>query len=530
MKPTAFTPEILTPFDPRHVPQVPPSEGAFDAPLIRFCINSRWASHVDGVLSRLEYRDAWIGTDEEVETALLQVRALLAALGSPALDGCDIMNLRQNTMSPCILEYSTDGVNWTQFADLSLCAVPGPTGPTGPAGATGATGPQGITGADGLPGAQGPTGATGATGATGPTGPTGPQGVMGNTGATGATGATGSVGATGATGATGPQGTPGTTNPGTIPTTNDLEPGQCVTYLLVLSAREQILLPCLLQEGYEITIFGQEGAASDGSGWISDLDLSYWFCPNGNQYGLDGTSPTIQIGCYENPTGAPFTDPHDPLPTANHMALIANISGTFYDVGETGTFITVPSGVENGLSAFQLNDSSIGDNTGNITFYVTVCNPEETDNHCFELDFTAGDGSAFGFHLQGGSWSGGTGLVGQNGGGVSLSDVYGYWVFPETLQVSKIQMDYTKQNGSGANSVNNFYALNPATDYRTTSVASDGTNSLGVNLTKEIVVNDDLAGMGFDINSGSSAGPCIALRLRVFYTGDIPSGWSDNCE
>jgi len=116
---------------------------------------------------------------------------------------------------------------------------------------------------------------------------------------------------------------------------------------------------------------------------IDVVDLSYWFCANGLQYGL---SPDVEITCFDSDNVGPR--PEDPLPTANHMSLIANVNGTLYDAGESGTFITVPGGVTDGLMGFQLNDESIVDNQGTITFFVTVCNPEDPDNftHVFDAD------------------------------------------------------------------------------------------------------------------------------------------------
>lgn len=167
------------------------------------------------------------------------------------------------------------------------------------------------------------------------------------------------------------------------------------------------------------------------------------------------------------------------------------------------------------------NAGTVGNQTGDCS----ACECE----HCFEIDFTVIDGTAYGWNIQGGTWSSGVGWSGENQPPNSLSDVYGYWYFGEVLSVSKIQMDYTKTNGSGFSDVNRLNALNPATGYGTTTVAQNSFNSLGANLTKELTVNADLAGMGCDINSGTSSGPAILLRMRVFYVGDPPAGWSDNC-
>lgn len=62
-------------------PHIPPSVGIFDEPGITICLNSEWASFVDGALSALAGRAYWKGTDEEIDTAIDQVEQLLARLG-----------------------------------------------------------------------------------------------------------------------------------------------------------------------------------------------------------------------------------------------------------------------------------------------------------------------------------------------------------------------------------------------------------------------------------------------------------------
>lgn len=120
MKATDFVPEILSPYDPRHLPKIPPAAGIFDYPTVQVCINSLWVSHVDGVLERLLFTDAWIGTDDEIHTAILQIRALLSALGKNPGNCPVITDVRQNSGSPCILE-KNNGTTWVQFANLQLC-------------------------------------------------------------------------------------------------------------------------------------------------------------------------------------------------------------------------------------------------------------------------------------------------------------------------------------------------------------------------------------------------------------------------
>jgi hypothetical protein len=73
-------------FDPRPEPLPVPTESWNDSPRRVLCINAAWASHVLGVLSRLERSDAWAGGDDELRHAQNQLSSIIAAL-STAFDG-----------------------------------------------------------------------------------------------------------------------------------------------------------------------------------------------------------------------------------------------------------------------------------------------------------------------------------------------------------------------------------------------------------------------------------------------------------
>lgn len=173
-KPSDFQPELVRPFDVRFSPAPVPETGVFDAPTVRVCVNSAWASHVDGMLERLLYRDAWTGSDAEIERAVGEIRKLLATLGQ--IGDCDTMAITAIRMNGCDLEVQYDGLpDWVKVGDMTTCAVPGPQGPPGP------------PGQDGADGAPGPAGPKGDKGDTGDTGPQGPPGLPGQDGAPGCT-------------------------------------------------------------------------------------------------------------------------------------------------------------------------------------------------------------------------------------------------------------------------------------------------------------------------------------------------------
>lgn len=181
INPTDFTPEVLSPYDPRHVPLVPPNASVDEPPLIRVCINSQWVSHVDGLLERLLFRDAWQGTDAVIDNAIQQVTVLLKMLGAAASEGCEVDLLFDIRAEGCILQKSEDGgETWQNIIDLTSCVgitcveietlEPGSEAtaeivdgclmlgvPRGDTGATGATGEQGEQGEQGETGQSGTT-------------------------------------------------------------------------------------------------------------------------------------------------------------------------------------------------------------------------------------------------------------------------------------------------------------------------------------------------------------------------------------
>lgn len=167
-------------------------------------------------------------------------------------------------------------------------------------------------------------------------------------------------------------------------------------------------------------------------------------------------------------------------------------------------------------------------NAGTLYDVTADCSGCECD-HCFYLDLTATDGSGVGLVINQGVFTLGVGIVGTFSGGEA--DLTITWPFGVVIDVLSIDMTYTKTAGSGADNVNHLNALNPVTNYVTTLIVQEGTNSLGTAITKTLTVNDNLAGLGADINAGAGAGdvPAIILSYTIRYRGDIPSGWSDNC-
>lgn len=72
----------IKPFDPRPEPGPIPSSSPFTTPTRQLLINGEWASHVIGVLERLDQPDAWIGTAEEIEQAMQYIEEIIVQLST----------------------------------------------------------------------------------------------------------------------------------------------------------------------------------------------------------------------------------------------------------------------------------------------------------------------------------------------------------------------------------------------------------------------------------------------------------------
>lgn len=70
----------ILPYDPRSEPLPIPAVGPFDTPLRYLTVNAEWASHLIGALARLEYSDAWSGTENEIDAALQNIGEIIAQL------------------------------------------------------------------------------------------------------------------------------------------------------------------------------------------------------------------------------------------------------------------------------------------------------------------------------------------------------------------------------------------------------------------------------------------------------------------
>jgi len=119
-----------------------------------------------------------------------------------------------------------------------------------------------------------------------------------------------------------------------------------------LSASDKWLLPYQVNTGDVIVISEANGSWTDGSG--------LWQCPNGQSFFLGAC------------TGATTLSGSDPAPSLPHSSLIAKIGSVYYAAYNAS--ITVPAGISHANMEFQMNDPSLTDNYGEVTFKACVTN------------------------------------------------------------------------------------------------------------------------------------------------------------
>jgi len=142
-------------------------------------------------------------------------------------------------------------------------------------------------------------------------------------------------------------------NAGQTPPQGELIPSECREFSVNLQGNSKYLLPVPVDDGYTIQISAAQG------GWWDGNVLHAWNCPNGQTYALGACVSTGE------------DDPASPIPDLPIGRLIAEIDGVFYDA--FNTTISAPGGTGQQNMYFQMNDATLEDNQGSISFNVTVC-------------------------------------------------------------------------------------------------------------------------------------------------------------
>jgi len=149
------------------------------------------------------------------------------------------------------------------------------------------------------------------------------------------------------------------------PAAGTLASGETRCYDVFLDANSRWHLPVPVSENFRIVVTDTAGGVYDG------FELA-WRCPNGNGY---------LLGTCSGGTASVGTDPDPSLP---HMRLILEIGSAVFDGYNTTT--VVPAGTPSTDVDFLVNDSTLSDNAGSVTFRVCVTNaPSEAWSHTYDL-------------------------------------------------------------------------------------------------------------------------------------------------
>jgi len=215
----------------------------------------------------------------------------------------------------------------------------------------------------------------------------------------------------------------GTTQP---PGDGELDGGECREFTVTLQGNGIYLLPVPVEEGYTVTISDASGGWNDGSG------AGGWYCPDGTPYILGACA------------GARGHVGGDPDAISYHGELVARYNGQYVGAS-SGSFVIPPGEVLEALE-FVMNDGSIGDNAGSITFKVQVCaTAVPTFSHTF--DFTIDDqgwtirASGEGVYAAGVGWH-------EGGGGANERCVIQHTV-PSGVTITGMVATYDWTFGSG---------------------------------------------------------------------------------
>lgn len=293
-------------------------------------------------------------------------------------------------------------------------------------------------------------------------------------------------------------------NFGTQPGTANNQPkpgGGSQQYCYVLKGNQRLTIPLTVSTGDTVTLDSASGSACDPD--EDPLHLpSVWRLQNGDQNfgGLDVGFPTTKSG--------------DPINTANHMKIIAVAGSTFFDL-TLGTPSTVPGGVSNAQLWLQVNDDVLTDNQGDFSVCVTVTN-NANSQWTSVFDFTVNPYTAL-FSFIFGTWTPGTGYVGQPGTGQNSTVVLELPVPGRTIVSGAL--NYSSDGGDPSTSqayINDGTKMvvrdNPIQSGSNIHIVGPSGTAGVTNL--EIAIGDGTTGTFVQVNG-----------VTVVGQGDKPTGW-----
>lgn len=213
----------------------------------------------------------------------------------------------------------------------------------------------------------------------------------------------------------------------------DIPSDDCHTYSVSLTIDKNWIAPNVVNTGDTLLLSNWQGGATD-LGMLSTT----WVCPSGTAYAFGGCTNTARAATIYGT---------DPLQSAPHLAVIAAIGSSYYDIwnsasGITPATFTVPSGVTNQPLRLLMNvGTAVGlVAAGEMWGEITICNKHQW---CYEFDFTTG----------------------QHGWSVIPLDNTGY--------------DGTYITGTGFQGLNPAIGINPGVVLLPTSIFVTSTNGAG---------------------------------------------------
>lgn len=275
-------------------------------------------------------------------------------------------------------------------------------------------------------------------------------------------------------------------------------PGVCYDYDFEVNANSAWMSPIAVETNDVITITNVHGGWTDG---LVRPPLSVWRCPDGNLYVL-ATCGTF--------TG--YLEPADPAPTIDHMRLIMNVAGVWYDA--YNTILTIPAATALSNVILQANDDPLADNDGAVWGHIQICK----GNWESILILTAHDYAAF-LTILSGSYVPGQGMVGAFQNVNSQSDVT-IQIDVDTCNVYEMELMYSKGTSGGANNTGVIAWKLGAGALAVYGATFPGTGSHVVYAHAENVTLDRVY---IDMNSGTGIGPAALEQLIIRGTGTKPS-------
>jgi hypothetical protein len=285
----------------------------------------------------------------------------------------------------------------------------------------------------------------------------------------------------------------------------DLTPGQCQTFHVALQGNSKYLLPVPIDDNYTIQISNAQG------GWWDGNILHAWNCPSGLTFAFGAC------------LSAGVTDAGSPIPSLSIGRLIAEIDGVFYDAFNRTIVVPPATGSQN--MYFQMNDASLADNQGSISFDLTVC-AASSGTWCHRWLSDAGIGAlsaAFGTFGLGGT------AIQSAGAGGPFNDPWAAGTIAFAGDITSVEMVVQYDNPTSpsqgicgfttdANAIQtcDLYVIATPVGSGEITVSWTGTQHINSALTF------------FTSSRGSSPTSCFIKSCKINGVGVNPFG-SDNC-